>query len=147
MRLHRAPAFTALVLCGTLVLSGCAFLEPLPIETPGPTATVVDTTQLIGGVIDPVDTSWTGKDSGGDVTTMTLHADGTVAVSYADNTYNYPGDTWDVRDEVLHVTVYLNETHGTAYYAGTWNPETTAIDTIMRTAKTARELTVTLTQE
>lgn len=144
---HRSLALAALTVCGTLLLSGCAFLEPSPVATPTPTVTAIDSTRLIGGSIDPRDTVWSGTDSGGDLTTLTLHADGTVAISYGDNAYDYPGDTWDVRDEMLHVAVYLNETQGTAYYSGTWNPETGAFDMIMRTSKTAQQLTVTLTQQ
>lgn|GEM_PF-3724444 len=147
MKLHRTLVLPALALCASFVLGGCTFLEPTPLETPSPTPTVVDTTKFIGGVVDPSDTVWSGRDSGGDDTTLTLRSDGTVAVTYGDSGYDYPGDTWHVRAEVLYVEVYLNEVHGTAYYVGSWNPETVAIDAVLRTSKTAKQLTLTLTQE
>ncbi len=147
MKPHRTLTITALALATGMLLGGCTFLEPTPVVTPSPTPTVVDTTKYIGGVIDPVDTVWSGKDSGGDETTFTLHADGTVAVGYGANAYDYPGDTWWVASAILHVEVYLDETNGLAEYVGTWNSETNAIDAVMRTTKTAKELTVTLTQQ
>lgn len=147
MKPHRLPAVIALVIGASTALTGCTFLEPTPAATPSPTPTIVDTTKYIGGEIDPAGTVWEGKDSGGDETTMTLHEDGTVAVSYGANAYDYPGDTWNVDDEVLHVEVYLNNTHGFAEYVGAWNPETSAIDVTMRTTKTAKQLTVTLSQQ
>ncbi|MEO6942895.1 MAG: hypothetical protein ABI238_03575, partial [Terrimesophilobacter sp.] len=88
-----------------------------------------------------------GKDSGGDPTTLALHSDGTVAVSYGDKAYDDPNDTWRVSGEILYVNVYLDESDGNAEYVGTWNPSNTAIDAVMRTSLTARELTVTLTQK
>lgn len=147
--LRRYFALTAVLaaLFATLSLGGCTFLEPTPTPTPTETQPVIDTTTYIGGEIDPADTTWSGTDSGGDVTTVTLTSDGTVAVSYGDNSYDYPGDTWWVRDGVLRMQVYLDETNGVAQYVGTWNPENRAIDTVLRTTKTAKELTVTLTQQ
>lgn len=131
----------------TLALGGCAFLEPTPAPTPSETLPVIDTTKYIGGEIDPIDTTWSGTDSGGDLTTITLHADGTLGIRFGENSYDYPGDTWRVRDGILRMEVYLDETHGLAQYVGTWDPATQAIDTVMRTTKTAKQLTVTLTQQ
>lgn len=147
MKLQRPVLLTVLLLGASIALSGCTLLAPTPEVTPSPTVTAVDTTKYIGGEIDPADTVWSGKDSGGDDTTLTLHSDGTVAVSYGSNSYDYPGDTWSVTDGVLHVEVYLDETNGLAEYVGTWNAETSAIDAVMRTTRTAKELTVTLTQK
>jgi hypothetical protein len=131
----------------TLTLGGCAFLGPAPTPTPTVTSPVVDTTRYIGGEIDPADTTWTGTDSGGDLTTITLHADGTLGIGYGEKSYDYPGDTWRVRDGILRMEVYLDETHGLAQYVGTWHPETRTIDAVLRTTKTAKQLTVTLTQQ
>jgi hypothetical protein len=128
------------------MLTGCGFLEPVPASTPSPSATVVDTSRYIGGVIDPAGTTWAGKDSGGDETTITLHADGTVAISYGANSYDYPGDTWRVSDGVLHVEVYLDEVNGSAEYTGVWNAKTSALDTTLITTRTAKKLDLTLTQ-
>ena len=106
----------------------------------------IDTSKYIGEQIDPANTVWTGTDSGGDLTTFTLHDDGTVAVSYSGTSYDYPGDTWRVEGGVLKVEVYLDDTNGLAEYVATYNPDTKALDTTMRTTKTAKELTVTLAQ-
>lgn len=130
-----------------LGLSGCGVLEPTPTTTPSPARTAVEMTGFIGGTIDPVGTTWSGTDSGGDLTTITLHPDATVAISYGANGYDYPGDTWSVRAGVLHIEVYLDETNGLAEYVGTWDPASGTIDTVMRTTKTAKELTVALTQQ
>ena len=132
-----------------IALPGCSVLEPVPVVTPSvsPSPSVLDTSTYIGGHIDPAGTIWTGKDTGGDVTTMALHSDGTVAVSYGDRSYDDPNDTWHVSGEILYVEVYLDDSNGNAEYVGTWNPASTAIDAVMRTSRTARELTVTLTQK
>lgn len=147
--LRRFAVSTAVLtaVLASLVLGGCAFLEPTPTPTPSETQPVVDTSKYIGGEIDPVDTTWSGTDSGGDLTSITLKADGTVAIGYGDNSYEYPGDTWRVRDGILRMEVYLDETHGLAQYVGTWDSETQTLDTVMRTTKTAKQLTVTLTQQ
>lgn len=142
---RRCAVLVAVV--SALALGGCGILEPTATPSPTPTQATVDTTRYIGGEIDPADTIWSGTDSGGDPTTITLHADGTVAIRYGENAYDYPGDTWRVRDGVLRMEVYLDETNGLAEYVGTWNPATSAIDAVMRTTRTAKELTVTLTQQ
>lgn len=143
----RLAVVPVVLLATVLSLSGCGFLEPVPTSTPSPSASAIDTTKYLGGVIDPADTTWSGKDSGGDQTTITLHADGTVAISYGANSYDYPGDTWSVRDGILHVEVYLDEINGSALYTGTWNPETSTLDTVMITTRTAKTLDVTLAQQ
>ena len=127
--------------------AGCGILEPTPTGTPSPTPTSVDTSRLIGGEVDPAATTWTGTDSGGDLTMITLHPDATLAVSYGANDYDYPGDTWEVRAGVLHLKVYLDETNGLAEYLGTWDPASRTITAVMRTTKSARELTVVLRQQ
>lgn len=131
----------------TLTLTGCGFLEPTPLVTPSPTPTIVDTTTYIGEVIDPAETVWAGRDSGGDGTRFRLHNDGTVAVHYSANSYDDPNDTWQVTDGVLHIEVYLDDTNGEAQYVGTWNPETSSIDAVMTTTVSERSLTVTLVQQ
>lgn len=134
-----------------MALSGCSLLEPVPASSPltsvSPSPTAVDTTKYIGGLIDPDGTVWSGKDSGGDVTTLTLHSDGTVAVSYGDNAYDDPNDVWRVTDGVLYLTVHIDEQNGDAHYVGTWDPTKSVLDAVMRTTRTALELTVTLTQK
>lgn len=141
----------SVIAASVIALSGCSFLQPTPtvtaVTSSSPSPSVIDTTKYIGGQIVPAGTTWTGKDSGGDVTTVTLHADGTVAISYGESSYDNPHDTWRVADGVLHIEVYLDETNGNAEYVGTWNQKTSAIDAVMRTTRTARELTVTLTQK
>ncbi len=143
--LRRLTTITVVLTC--LSLGGCAFVEPGPAPTPSATQPAIDTTTYIGGEIDPAGTTWSGTDSGGDLTTVTLHADGTLAISYGQNSYDYPGDTWRVRDGILRMAVYLDEANGLAQYVATWNPQTQALDTVLRTTRTAKELTVTLTQQ
>lgn len=145
-RAPAAPLFAA-VLLASLALGGCGFLEPTPSPTPTETAIVVDTTKYLGGEVDPVGTTWSGVDSGGDLTTITFHEDGTVAIGYGENSYDYPGDTWWVRDGILRMEVYLDEEHGLAEYVGTWDPEERTIDAVLRTTRTAKQLTVTLAQQ
>lgn len=147
MKSLRQAVLPIVAIVAGLGLSGCGILEPTPTTTPSPTQTAADTTRFIGGAIDPAGTTWSGTDSGGDLTTITLHPDSTVAVSYGTNGYDYPGDTWSVRAGVLRIEVYLDETNGLAEYVGTWDPASKTIATVMRTTKTAKELTVTLTQQ
>lgn len=144
--LRRVGLLTVAVVAG-LGLAGCGILELTPTRTPSPARTAVDTTRFIGGEIDPVATTWSGTDSGGDLTTITLHPDSTVAVSYGANSYDYPGDTWSVRAGVLHIEVYLDETNGLAEYVGAWDPASKTISAVLRTTKTAKELNVALTQQ
>jgi hypothetical protein len=143
----RLAVVPVLLLVAAFTLTGCGILEPTPTPTPTATQPIVDTTRYIGGQIDPADTTWTGTDSGGDLTTITLHADGTVAISYGENSYDYPGDTWRVRDGILRMEVYLDETNGLAEYLGTWDPVSRTITAVMRTTKSAKELTVVLRQQ
>ena len=145
MKSLRLIVVPALIVAATLALAGCG--TPEITETPSPTPTAVDTTKYIGGVVDPANTTWSGTDSGGDLTTITLHADSTAAVSYGANSYDYPGDTWRVVAGILRVEVFLDDTNGLAEYVGTWDPVRETIVAVMRTTKTARELTVTLTQQ
>ncbi len=135
-----------LVVSAVFGLTSCGFLEPTPVTTPSPTETIVDPSTLIGGVIDPAGTIWIGRDSGGDDNSFTLNPDGTVSVTYGTNSYSYPGDTWHVRNGILQMEIYLDETNGLAEYVGTWDAETATLNTVMRTTKTAKELTVTLSQ-
>ncbi|MBX3091564.1 MAG: hypothetical protein KF801_03540 [Cryobacterium sp.] len=151
MHLLRVTIPAAFALVTALVLGGCGILEPTPVPTltttASPSPTAIDTTKYIGGVIDPSNSVWFGKDSGGDATTLTLHADGTVAVTYGSNAYDYPGDTWSVVDGILHVEVYLDATNGSAEYVGTWNPKKSVVDAVLTTTLSDKKLTVTLTQQ
>ncbi len=149
MNSHRQTFAAAIIVAATLALAGCSVMAPRPMVTPTtpPTPTNVDTTTYIGEVIDPLATVWTGRDSGGDDTTLTLHDDGTVAVQYGQNPYDDPNDTWRVTGGVLHVEVYLDDANGIAEYVGTWNPETSSIDAAITTTVSNRDLTVTLVQQ
>ncbi len=135
-----------LAIAASTGLASCSFLEPTQVTTPSPTETIVDPSTLIGGLIDPAGTTWTGRDTGGDDNKFTLNPDGTVSVSYGTNSYSYPGDTWKVQGGILRMEIYLDETNGLAEYVGTWDPETSTLNTVMRTTKTAKELTVALSQ-
>ena len=144
-------AIAAAIALSAASLSGCSFLEPMPASSPltslSPTPPSVDTSKYIGGVINPDGTVWTGRDSGGDLTTLTLHADGTVAVSYGDNAYDDPNDVWRVTDGILYLTVHIDEDNGDAHYVATWDPAKSVLNAVLRTTRTALELTVTLTQK
>ncbi len=147
----RLLATTTVAALSVAALSGCSFLEPVPASSPltsvSPTPSPVDTSKYIGGLIDPDGTVWSGKDSGGDLTTLTLHAGGTVAVSYGDNAYDDPNDVWKVTDGILYLTVHIDEANGDAHYVATWDPEKSVLNAVLRTTRTALELTVTLTQK
>jgi hypothetical protein len=149
VKAHRLSVVAVVLTAVALTLSGCGFLEPVPTSSPStsPSPTVLDTSKYIGGVIDPADTTWTGKDSGGDQTRITLHADGTAAISYGSNSYDYAGDTWRVTDGVLHLEVYLDEENGEAEYVGVWDADTSTLETTLITTRTAKKLDVTLTQK
>jgi hypothetical protein len=106
----------------------------------------VDPGSLIGGEIDPVGTTWTGQDSGGDVTVITLLADHRVDIGYEDTAYSDPNDTWAVADGVLTVRVFIDDANGFANYTGTWNPATSTIDATFVTTVSGRQLTVSLSR-
>lgn len=144
---HRSTFAAAFAIAAMIALTGCGMLEPTPTATPSPTPTMIDTSTYIGEIIDPAETEWFGRDSGGDDTAFTLHDDGTVAVQFGANSYDDPNDTWQVIDGVLHIEVYLDDTHGVAKYMGTWIPETSTIDMVMSTTVSDRTLTVTLAQQ
>ena len=106
MKLFQA---SVVLIVAATALAGCSAAVQTPTPTPPPTV-VVDTSKYIGGLIEPAGTVWTGTDSGGDSTTFTLHSNGTVAVSYGTNNYDYPGDTWRVDSGVLKIEVFLDKT-------------------------------------
>ncbi|MEO7349989.1 MAG: hypothetical protein ABIW32_09070 [Terrimesophilobacter sp.] len=147
MNLPRPSLATVVFIAATLALAGCAVEDPAPVGTPTPTQAAIDTTSYIGEVIDPTGTRWAGRDSGGDETTFILHDGGTLAVKYGAKSYDDPNDTWQVVDGVLYLRVFLDDVNGEAEYVGTWNAETSTIDTVMTTSVSGRHLTVALVQQ
>ena len=142
----RIVSVSALSLALMVVLSACSFLEPEPIQPPSPAPTVVDPSTLIGGVIEPSGTTWTGKDSGGDYNRFTLKPGGSVDVTFGLNSYFSAADTWKVHDGVLTMSIFIDDSNGTAEYTGTWDPASNTLKTQMKTSKSNQELTVDLTQ-
>jgi len=63
-------------------------------------------------------TSWSGTDSDGDATTFDFDADGTVGVTYNENSYDDPGDTWSLSGSTVTISVFINADTGTAVYTG-----------------------------
>ena len=106
MRITRtlAPAATAALLA--LTLTGC--FGNLLGGGGGGTTTAVDLTG----------TTWSGVDSDGDATAFEFEADGTVGVTFEGETFDDPSDTWSQSGNAVTVSVFFNETIGTAVYTG-----------------------------
>jgi hypothetical protein len=100
-RLWRAAASFAVLVAVTL--SGCTTVEA---GTPSDGVT---------------GTTWSGVDSLERPTTFTFEGDGTVEVTYFDDTFNDELDTWTLIDSTVTVTVYLSEELGSALYTGILN--------------------------
>jgi hypothetical protein len=128
-----------------LVLSACSTEKAAP--TPKVTTASADTTKYIGQLVDPVGTTWTGTDSGGDLSTFVLHKDHTLAVGYGTASFDERADTWSVDAGVLSLHVFINKTDGELDYRGEYDPATKSIAAVGATSLTAKKITVTLTQK
>lgn len=93
-----------------------------------------------------VNTSWSGIDSAGDVTVLTLERDHTITVVYNDESWADPADTWQLRDGVLTMTVRVNEQHGSLVYSAPYSDGATVLEATAVTTVSGRTLTVTLTR-
>lgn len=127
-----------------LLLAGCA-ATPKPL--PSPTVTSVDPGSLIGQLINPVGTTWTGTDSAGDLSSFVLRADHTVAVTYGTNSFAEPSDTWAVVAGVLDLHVFISPGNGELDYTGTYNPGTKTLAATAVTSRSAKTVIVDLTQK
>ncbi len=138
----RIGAMTIIV-AAVLALTGCSTTTAIP--TPTPTATRIDPASLIGQVIDPVGTTWSGTDSAGDLSVFVLQPDHTVKVTYGANTFDEPGDTWAVSAGVLSLHIYIDAANGYLDYTGQYDPATKTIAATGTTSVTSKTVTVTLT--
>jgi hypothetical protein len=118
-----------------------------PAATPRPSVTPVDPGTLIGKVIAPAGTTWSGTDSAGDSSTFTLKKDHSTTVKYNANTFNYSGDTWAVSAGVLRFHVYIDGTNGQLDYTGTFDPATKTIAATGTASASGKIVTVALTQK
>ncbi len=102
---------------------------------------------MIGEVISPVGTTWSGTDSAGDLSVFTLQADHTVKVTYGSNTFDEPGDGWAVNAGVLTMHIYIDATNGDLDYTGRYDPTSKTITATGVTTLTSKTVTVTLTEK
>jgi hypothetical protein len=78
------------------------------------------TTEAVGPAPDGVSgTTWSGIDSLDRPTVFTFEPDGTVEVTYFDDTFNDERDTWSLDGSTITITVFVSEEEGSANYAGT----------------------------
>ena len=63
-------------------------------------------------------TTWSGTDSLQRPTIFTFDADGTVDVTYFDDSFADELDTWKLEGTTIAVTVYVSEDAGSAVYTG-----------------------------
>jgi len=140
-----------LALVVSLVLTGCGVSATPPSATPTTSASVtpapVDTGALIGLVVEPDGTTWSGTDSAGDLSAFTLHKDHTVTVTYGANSFDESGDTWAVRAGVLSLHIHIDAADGYLDYVGRYSPATGTIAATGTTSVTAKTVTVTLSKQ
>lgn len=116
MTTARKLSVPAVGLLAVMALAGCSLLTPQQPTTPEvpessdpvPTVTIEDLN----------DTTWSGTDSEGTETTFTFHEGGSTAVTFNDNPYDDPADTWALAGSTLTITIYNVEGVGDATYTG-----------------------------
>lgn len=145
MRKPRHAFLAGIVLAAVLLLSACSGGSAKPASSSSPTP--IDKGGYIGQEIDPVGTSWSGTDSGGDLTSFTLHEDHTVAVGYGTEAFDEPGDTWTVVNGTLELHVFIDPANGMLDYTGRYDPAAEVIAATATTSLTAKTLTVTLARK
>lgn len=140
--LHKA-SLPAIGLLAAIALTGCSLLSPSTPVDPNP----APTTQAPSITADDLnDTSWSGTDSQGTVTTFTFHAGGSTAVSFSGNAYDDPGDTWELDGSTLTVTIYNVESVGDATYTGTVTDAAGPIDLNLSFSDVDETRTITITK-
>jgi hypothetical protein len=147
MQKTRVALCAGIAIAAVLLVSACSTSVVHSASSPSPRPTPVDKSAYLGHELNPVDTTWAGTDSGGDLTSFTLHDDHTLAVSYATHVFDYPGDTWAVNDGVLTLHVFINHSDGTLDYTGQYDPATKTIAATATTSLTAKAITVTLSEK
>lgn len=135
MKITRILAVTGITAALALALTGCfGNLLGGGTSNGGGTGTATDLTG----------TSWSGVDSVGDATTFDFQSDGTVGVTYNENSYDDPGDTWSQDGDNVTVNVFINNDTGTAVYTGSISGDTLDLSAV---TDGGANWTVTLTQD
>jgi len=143
MNTLRTTSLPVLGLLAAFALAGCSLLSPsTPVEpdapeTPAPAAVTVE---------DLNDTSWSGTDSEGTETTFTFHTGGSTAVSFSNNPYDDPGDTWALDGTALTITIYNVESVGDATYVGQVTDPAGPIDLSLSFSDVDQTRTLTITK-
>lgn len=99
MTLRRTLASSTAVLFLLAALTAC-FGAPVQPQTPVDPGT--STYDLTG-------TSWTGTDSDGDFWGFEFQSDGTVGLTYNDDTYDDGTDTWNVAGGTVTITTVFDQ--------------------------------------
>ena len=136
MKTNRIARVTAVTVALIFALSGCSLLGG-GTSSPGTT----DPAETV----DLNDTYWSGTDSVGDFTRFLFQSDGTVGVTYNENEYDDPGDTWSIDGTKVTVIVFINADVGSATYVGSVNGDT--MDLSATQELNDDSWTVTLTKE
>jgi hypothetical protein len=63
-------------------------------------------------------TTWSGTDSLERPTVLAFESDGTIEVTYFDDTFNDELDTWSLDGTSISMTVFVSESEGSATYTG-----------------------------
>lgn len=126
-----------------LLLTGCSASSPPADSVAPPSATPLTAQELAEASL--VDTSWSGIDSAGDATVLSLESDHTITVDYNGEAWNDPGDTWQLGDGVLTMSVRVNDAHGSLIYTAPYAEGATALEATALTTVSALTLTIALT--
>jgi hypothetical protein len=115
MKTLQRASLPVLGVLAAFTLAGCSLLSPSTPTTPD----TPDTPDVPAVTVEDLnDTDWAGTDSEGTDTTFTFHEGGSTAVSFSGNSYDDPGDTWELEGTTLTVTIYNVEGVGDATYVG-----------------------------
>lgn len=139
MKISRILVVPAIAASLALALSGCFGSILGGGSNGGTTGGTTDTTST-----DVTGTSWSGTDSAGDFTVLEFQADGTVGVTYNDNTYDDAGDTWSQSGSTVTAVIFIDSDRGNATYTG--NVSGTTLD-MSAVTDNGEGWTVTLTKD
>lgn len=128
-----------------LFMTGCSTSAAPDDSVAPPSATPLSAQDLAEAPL--VDTSWSGIDSAGDATVLTLESDHTITVDYNGETWNDPGDIWQLSDGVLTMSVRVNDLHGALVYTALYTEGAMALEATAVTTASGRTLTIALTRQ
>lgn len=143
MKISRTIVGTAIAATVALSLTGC-FGNLLGGGSTGGSTGGSSGTSTETSSVDVTGTSWSGTDSFGDFTILEFQADGTVGVTYNDQSYDDPQDTWSQSGDTVTAVIYIDSDRGNATYVG--DVSGTTLDMSAET-ENGETWTVTLTQE